>query len=186
MDSGHIKAESLLVLVDWHTCELLGFKGTAADLLALTDPTAPPPGFVTRTMRGDLNIKRIMSVVGGDDGASGDGRSLSSYGELRLNADSPVLQIDLRLFLDGSAVEVFTSTGHALSTRLHMLQDGDRGLHLVSIGGASGYAGQAWQMNSCWAEGGEGGSEVESGAAPASAGGSGEGTASANGGVGAA
>lgn len=142
-----------MVLVDWQACELLGFKGTASNLLALTNPAAPPPGSVIRTMRGALNMKRMALSASGEDASKRGDESRPSLGELTLSGDEPVLQVDLRVFLDGSSIELFTSTGHTLSTRLHMLEDGDRGMHLVSIGGTSGFAGKAWQMNSIWPKG---------------------------------
>eukprot|EP01025_Chloroclados_australasicus_P028111 TRINITY_DN2789_c0_g2_i1.p5 TRINITY_DN2789_c0_g2~~TRINITY_DN2789_c0_g2_i1.p5 ORF type:complete len:187 (+),score=15.54 TRINITY_DN2789_c0_g2_i1:114-674(+) len=67
---------------------------------------------------------------------------------------SGVEKLTLRIFIDGSAVEVFTSTGQVLSTRLYFdeaFAQPMESIKLLSYGGSSTLvAGSAWTMKSFW------------------------------------
>jgi hypothetical protein len=52
--------------------------------------------------------------------------------------------------VDGSSVEVFSSSGKAASTRLYGKSGGT--LHALSCGGSSSVKGDLWSMKSCWKE----------------------------------
>lgn len=63
--------------------------------------------------------------------------------------------ITMSLFIDGTAVEVFSSSGKAASTRMYWPCDGSLQLSGLSIGGTSTVEGSAWEMGSIWEFGGD-------------------------------
>jgi len=132
-------SDSLLLLIDWEADELVGLTGSAFAMAALRTGR-PPRSAVTRVMRGPLT-----------PGAP--------------PPRAPRRTVELRVLLDGSAVEVYMSTGVTLSTRVHLHQE-VRVCHVVSVGpGATGMCGQAWAVRSMWREKGA------TGAAPSAGGG---------------
>jgi sucrose-6-phosphate hydrolase SacC (GH32 family) len=60
----------------------------------------------------------------------------------------PQQVVELQVFVDGSSVEVFSSSGKAASTRVYGNSGGT--LHAVSCGGGSNVTGALWPMKSCW------------------------------------
>ena len=69
----------------------------------------------------------------------------NSAGEEATAADG----MSMRVFVDGSTVEVFTSSGQTASTRVYAAQQ-PRQLALVATGGSSAMHGSAWQLGSIW------------------------------------
>lgn len=120
------KFDALLLLVDWTRSTLTGWKAPASDLLRLSNAESPPHS-VSCTMQGPL---MPPSADGSDDG------------ELSC--------LQLRVLVDGSVVEVFTSTGQALSTRLHWDENDTCLFNAASFGGRTTVYGQAWEMTSIW------------------------------------
>jgi sucrose-6-phosphate hydrolase SacC (GH32 family) len=69
----------------------------------------------------------------------------------------PDKDLQLHIFLDGSCLEVFTSTGQTLTTRVYRghppLDCQDAGLHLFAVGGSAVLQGvEAYEVGSCWRE----------------------------------
>lgn len=77
------------------------------------------------------------------------------HGPLGLRSGSGLSceEVTVSFFIDGTAVEVFTSSGKAASTRMYW-NAGDHGssiqLYCASLGGNSSLSGSAWEMNSIW------------------------------------
>lgn len=58
--------------------------------------------------------------------------------------------ITMSLFIDGTAIEVFSSSGKAASTRMYWPWDGSLQLSMLSMGGTSTVEASAWEMDSIW------------------------------------
>lgn len=123
------KENGLLVLILWETDEWVWIRGDAAKLQSM-------PVHVDSLLR-DINtsLKSPLDM------------QIQSLNSTDMD---PKQVMELQLFVDGSAVEIFTSSGKAASTRLYGKSGGT--LHGVSCGGRSGVTGALWQMKSCWKE----------------------------------
>lgn len=62
-------------------------------------------------------------------------------------------QLSMSLYIDGTAIEVFTSSGKAASTRMYWETPERPQVSAWSAGGTSAVEGCAWQMDSIWIEG---------------------------------
>ena len=78
-----------------------------------------------------------------------DGLSCRGAGPAHLAADARN-EMGVRLLVDGSAVELFTSTGQAMSTRVYAGADAVPRVVVVALGGASRVSGAVWSMSSIW------------------------------------
>ena len=88
-------------------------------------------------------------------GARCEGPAALRAAEATLGKESKAESLGLRVLIDGSAVEVFTSTGQAVSTRVYMSEGASapRQLLLISSGGSALLSqGAAWEMGSAWRE----------------------------------
>jgi hypothetical protein len=66
-----------------------------------------------------------------------------------------VTQLGLRVLIDGSTVEIFTSSGQAVSTRVYTAGAAPVVLAVVATGGEAIVSGKAWEMKSIWRDGGD-------------------------------
>jgi Glycosyl hydrolases family 32 C terminal len=126
--------ESLALLVLWEEDAWMWLRGDADQLQDLPVNVEELIAHASASMKGPLDVNVKLRVAG--------------------VADTPLEQspdaVELQLFVDGSAVEVFTSTGKAASTRLYMQENSLASLHGISSGGESEARCSLFELNSIW------------------------------------
>ena len=121
------KDNALLVLILWEADEWMWVRGDREKLKSMPVDVNTLLHDIKTSMKGPLD-RQLQAI------ASTEGDTEQVVG--------------LRVFVDGSAVELFTSSGKAASTRLYGCSGG--ALHGVSSGGVSSVSGALWPMKSCW------------------------------------
>lgn len=129
---------SLCVVVSWEDDQLLWLKSRAS---------------VVR----DIGSRGFAALYDSDSELKSRGGGPAALAAMREHAGAAVSdagseasEVGMRVVVDGSAVEVFLSTGQVASTRVYAAQPGARRLAAVSSGGKSSLTGTAWQMETMW------------------------------------
>jgi hypothetical protein len=117
--------DSFLVAISWDFDEWVWMKGPSDTLQQTSCSIEELESRATSKMRGPLDLD-----VAGEQNGSGS--------------------ICLRILVDGSAVEVFTSSGKAASTRLYRRDEDEPTLRLISSAGTTSLHGSVWEMGSAW------------------------------------
>lgn len=123
------KDNGLLVLILWDTDEWVWVRGDADKLQTMPVDVHSLLHGVKSGLKSPLD-RQLHPIVSPEEGT----------GQV----------VALRVFVDGSAVEIFTSSGKAASTRLYGYAG--RSLYGVCSGGDSSVSGALWPMTSCWKE----------------------------------
>jgi sucrose-6-phosphate hydrolase SacC (GH32 family) len=122
---------SLVVVVNWEDDSLQWLKARAAAVLSLG----------TKRSFADLYSAADGQLIGRNGGSA-------ALDAVHGGRDDGT--VAMRVLVDGSAVEVFTSTGQVASTRVYAGNGAARRLAAVSDGGSTRVSGAAWTMGSIW------------------------------------
>jgi hypothetical protein len=96
---------------------------------------------LTQALAAGVSFKEVYEDVG----------TLSSRGAGPAGmGGSQATELGLRVLIDGSTVEIFSSSGQALSTRVYTAYGAPLALAVVATGGDAGVTGMAWEMQSIW------------------------------------
>lgn len=124
--------DAVMVLVLWETDEWMWVKGDATKLHTLPLDIESLTRDNKNTWKGPLD-RQITSPVA--------------------PLSHPMNSVGLQVLVDGSAVEVFTSSGKAASTRVYGNDESTSvQLHCVSSGSDGLVSGALWPMKSCWVD----------------------------------
>ena len=119
------QAMAMLIWLDWDADEWGWVKGDTQELSHAS----------SRANLQDVAIDQMHGLLAAH---------VSSTGEVAGD------QISMSLFIDGTAVEVFTSSGKAASTRMYWETPGGLQVSAWSMGGISAAEISAWEMSSIW------------------------------------
>ncbi|WP_276272469.1 GH32 C-terminal domain-containing protein [Haloarcula litorea] len=119
----------------------------AVELSVLETPEREEYTPITYTRNSEIRVDRGP--------ASRDEQATSDTQRMRVTPyDSP---LSLRVFVDGSVVEVFANERHCLTSRVYPTSDAATGVSLTAEGGSATVASlDLWEMDSMWREQGTG------------------------------